>query len=169
MKYYFLLITLFIFISTGCDKNSTEPDDPDPGLRFSPSEISSSTGEQFEISLNLSDVSEPFFGVSLRITFDESMIGYNDQAGMQKGDLFGDDAIVFAALQDSVIHISLTQIQGDTEITGSGTLGTLTFSAYSSGEGVINLTEEFLHFYDQYGDEIQMSIAVIDSALVHIP
>ncbi|MBC8276667.1 MAG: hypothetical protein H8E46_00425, partial [FCB group bacterium] len=61
-------------------------------------------------------------------------------------------------------HLTITQIQGQPEITGSGNLCGFSFTGIAAGNSEIMILPEELHFYDSAGAEIEFGQLELNSA-----
>lgn len=165
MKYN-LLISSIIFLFS-CQE-SIDPQPADPIIFLSPNNNSITIGEQKEISLQIQNFSKSIFGISLQIDYDNSVVTFNDAVDMVVGDFFDLNAISFVRNNDSRIHLSFTQIQGQNEVNGSGVLCKLTFKGNSAGVSTIQLLQSKLFFYDVAGNKIDISNLKYDDATINV-
>jgi hypothetical protein len=82
--------------------------------------------------------------------------------------MFNQSAISFAQKNNSTIHLSVSQINGETSASGSGTVGTLTFRAQSQGSSPISIQTDELKFYNANGNEINITGLEIESATIFV-
>jgi hypothetical protein len=156
-----------ILLSLGCGKKTTGGDEQQtPQLYFSPVNASVVVGQDTSISLMVKDISPAIFGISMEISFDSTIVSFSDSLGFEVGTMFGTDAIQFVRQENSIIHLSITEIQGQNSVSGSGTIGTLKFGGHSVGSSEILVVPDKLHFYDSNGREITISECEIGDATV---
>jgi hypothetical protein len=162
----FLAIVLFI---VGCGDKSSEPG-PNlvPRLLIVADVSNVEINQTFSISIELENISEPIFAISMQISFANSVVSYTDSIGFENEAFFGQDVIYFTQEENSNLHLSITRLQGQNEVSGSGTICKLYFMAENSGDCAFEIAEEHLHFYDDEGIIIDMSELEIGSALIHI-
>jgi len=166
MKYIVFILCLILI--SGCSNDSTEPEEQQPVLFFSESSTTITVGEQTNLSLEIEDFTESVFGVSFQVQYDSSIISFNESSGLSSGDFFGQDAIIFVKDNNSNIHITISQIQGQNVVSGSGVFNTFTFNGKSFGNCTIQITPEDLHFYDINGNIIELQDLEFKSAIINV-
>jgi len=157
IRYIIFSLYLVVILLISCDKNSTEPDESIPKIYFTPDNVSLAVGEEVTISLRVENL-PPIFGMSLRIIYDDAVVSFSDSLGVERGDFFGQDAIMFVRDNNSVIHLSVTQIQGEGEVDGSGVVGTFTFTGLAAGNCEVRVLEDELEVYDCEGNGIELLV-----------
>jgi hypothetical protein len=148
----FILVMILLFY---CEK-STEPKQNNPKLYLSPDDVTISVGAQSTIDLIIQDCPESFFGLSLQIEYNNSIVSFDDSLGLSTGDFFDSNAIVFVKENSNKIHLTITQIQGQNQVNGSGIVCTITFTGLLVGSSSIQLMENEIHFYNSVGNEIEI-------------
>jgi len=164
MKYIIFVFCLILI--SGCSNDSTEPEELQPALFFSQSYTSITVGGQANLSLEIQNLTESVFGVSFQMQYDSSIVSFNESSGMSSGDFFGQDAIVFVKDNDTNIHITIAQIQGQSEVSGSGIFSTFTFIGKLTGNCTIEIIPEDLHFYDVNGNIVELQDLAFESATI---
>ena len=162
-----LILLLILIVVTGCDENSPGPVIEPTRMYFTSDNNVLSVGSTVEVEFRIDNLIVPIFALSCQINYNSDVLSFNDSTGTGLGDMFGGDALLFVRDEDSTIHLSLTQIQGEQEIGGSGMLCSFRFSGVSAGQGQIEIVRDELHFYDDEGNEIDYgSVEIGDITLV---
>ncbi|MBU1982950.1 cohesin domain-containing protein, partial [bacterium] len=125
-------------------------------------------GEQTSLRLVVENLTDSIFAISLRISYRDSILTFAGVAGAESGDFFGADAIQFAQDTLSVLHITISRIQGQTEVNGSGTICTFRFVGRNAGNCVMEILPDQLEFYDSAGRTIEVPNLEIKTASVHV-
>ena len=146
-----LLLLSFCLLLLSCSSSSNGPEESTVGLYFSPDELSLSIGEEVVVGLHVSDCSQPVFGVSLQLEYNFSVVSFNAEQGLTTGDFFPDETITFCTVDDSLIYLTHSLVQGEDSVAGSGLLVSFRFSGIISGECSLQLNEETIIFYDEAG------------------
>ncbi len=152
MKYLAIILSIVIFF--GCE-TSTDPEQPIHKLYLSPGSTTISVGEQTEISLKVQNISDPVFGMSLQLDYDNTVLAFSDSLAV--GEFFGQNAVVFVKEENSKIYLTFSKIQGEIPASGSGNICTLTFSGSSAGYSEIQLSQNIFNFYNSAGETISMT------------
>ncbi len=164
LLFIFLLVTLM-----GCGNNSTTPDDEQSNrLYFSPNKIELAIGEQSEITLAMSDLTEPVFGLSLQMTCDATTLIFPDTVDVQFGGFFGAEAVVFFKQTGDTLHLSITRIQGQESVSGSGIICHILVVGKAEGTGRIDVLADEVQFYDAAGEGVEIPAISFGSASVNV-
>jgi len=154
MKYLAIILSIVIFL--GCNKN-TEPEQLEYKMYISSGNSTIAIGEQSEITLQILNIPQPVFGMSLQLDYDSSIIGINDSLGFSNGDFFGQNAIAFAKEEESKIYLSFSKVQGESPASGSGKICTITFTGITAGSSLVQFLYGEINYYDSAGEIIPMS------------
>jgi len=146
--------------------NGNGPDQTDPKLSFSPEEISVSTGNQTDISIEVSDFKTEIFAISMQLNYDALILSIDETAGFSAGDFFGQNEISLIKTNGNKIHLSISLTQGTAPAKGSGTLGTFTLIA--AGNCSLSIAETELFFYDESGNSVEISNLETASTLIRV-
>ena len=124
--------------------------------------------QQGSLSLRIENLELPIFGISLRIGYISSMLSFVDSTGFDSGDFFGSNVLAFVEEDNSVIYLSLVLTQGEEAVSGSGTIGNITFKGYDLGSSEVMIIPSDLHFYDPYGSNIDFIYLEIENATIYV-
>ena len=94
----------------------------------------------------------PVFAMTMQVSYNDSLFTVNESTGFESGDFFGSNSIEFYNVGSSRVYITKSLVQGDTPVSGFGTVGSINFSAEAVGQDTLKLEQIF--FYDINGDEI---------------
>jgi hypothetical protein len=167
MKRFFIIFFFIqVIIFVGCEDKSGNVEDNIIRLDFTPSEAVIAVGEDASIELKVNDIDQPFFALSMRIEYDSSVVAFLEADFDDDSSIFSPNAITFVQNAGSIIHLSLTQIQGQPSVSASGNLATFTFKGLSPDSCSINILPDDLHFYDSSGAEIEVFQPEISNALI---
>jgi len=161
------IIILIVAISLFACSTSTESD-TDPKIYLTPASANVSIGGQTSVDIVIEDNQKSFFGISMQISYDNTKLSFIDSTGFVSGEMFSQSAISFAQINGSTIHLSLTQINGENNTSGSGTVGTLTFQANATGNSIVGFLEDELNFYDSNGAKVSISGLDTESASITV-
>ena len=164
MKKIIFLVLPILYLACA---NSTEPD-PEPKIFLSPASANVTVGNTIDLNIVVEENQTSFFAVSMQITYNNTLLNFDDNNGFNRGSLFDQSAIVFAQNNGSVIHLSVSQVKGQTSTSGSGVIGTLRFSATSSGNSPIRINQDELIFYNSQGNEINIPDLEIKAASISV-
>lgn len=164
-----LISLIFIGLAlAGCSDNSTNPQNEITSLRLTPQAVTISVGEETHLNLEIQVCRQPVFGVSMQIAYDNTVLSFQESQGTVKGDFFGGEAIFFVNDNESIIHLTITRIQGQPAVTGSGTMVTLAFRGLTVGNCTVQVKEDELNFYNSAGSEIELPQLEIEEAVVMV-
>lgn len=148
MKYFIWLPVFLMMFLIGCDKEPA----PSPAIQILPGTATLSVGQAREFSINFQHFPTPIFGVSMRIQYESQVLSFTDSTGFMAGDFFGSDVITLAVGDSGTIYLACTLTQGQPGQSGSGELGTLSFTSLATGTSVVAIHPTELVFYDAAGD-----------------
>jgi len=127
-----------------------------PVLLLSSSSSSITIGESTSISLDITDLMTPIFGVEMQISYNVSIFEV-DSSSFDQGVYFGTNAISLFQIVEDKIHLSISAIHGDAMVNGTGQLGNFIVTGLSSGSGTFTIIPEELHFIDGNGNEVHIT------------
>jgi hypothetical protein len=170
MRTLLILCALSLPLLTGCkNENATEPlQNSGKVLSFSPDDVSLSIGDQISLQLIARNLSDSIFAISAQISYNDLVLSFSGMTETATGDFFGSDAIQFTQDTLSVLHLSISRIQGQPEVSGSGTICTLRFTGKTSGSSLIELLPDQLEFYNDEGHRIEMPELEKVPAAIHV-
>jgi hypothetical protein len=116
----------------------------------------------------MQDFIDSVFAATMQITYDSSVVAFDDSTGFLLGEFFGSEMIVFVQSENSVIHLAISLFQGVQPVTGSGTVGSLIFTGISPGSSTIQIPASSLHLYDSNGNEVNIEDLVTESATITV-
>ena len=120
-----------------------------------------------ELILQVGNLSNPIYGISLRIAYDSSNVLFVGATEYENGFFFGSEAISFVNDVSSVIHLATTSTSGS-GVSGSGILYKLEFEGHSEGSHIVEILPDFLFFYDSTGSEITIPNLITYSATINV-
>jgi len=159
------LCILLLFM--GCEELTDELDDS-LAFKLEPAFQTISMNNEASISLDIQNLSQPIFAVSMQINYSSSVLSFNDSTGFGVGEFFGNQNVIFVQEENSIINIALSIQQGNNEVDGSGTIGILTFKGNSTGTSEIEISLSELHFFDSTGNEISIGDFELVSAMITV-
>ena len=122
-------------------------------LSLTPESLSIDIGSVGELTLNIEDLEDAIFGISLRIAYDSTGVSFAGSTEFGEGYFFGSEAVTFVKDTSSTIHIATTLTSGE-GVFGSGILYTLEFEGKSEGSHLVEILSNFLFFYDSSGSKV---------------
>ncbi|MCK5050705.1 MAG: hypothetical protein KAS53_03115 [Candidatus Cloacimonetes bacterium] len=148
----FLIIIAVMIFSISCSNDSTEPEEENLKLIFSPSEQTVTVNTETDYIIKVENA-ENLFAFSAEIVFDSSIAELVSNA-VVVGGFWNSDLVELNVVEEDrlSITISLQQTSGEDGIDGDGEL--FTFSIEGSAVGQTNLTFENLQMIDENGNEI---------------
>ena len=118
------------------------------------------------ISLDVQNLSQPIFAMTMQVNYNSSILLYT---GFDDGGFFGSQNVVLVqAEQDSLLYIAVSIQQGNSEVDGSGSIGTFTFDGLDAGTSEIDISLTDLHFFDSDGNEISVGDFEIAPAIITV-
>ena len=118
------------------------------------------------ISLDVQNLSQPIFAMTMQVNYNSSILLYT---GFDDGGFFGSQNVVLVhAEQDSRLYIAVSIQQGNSEVDGSGSIGTFTFDGLDAGTSEIDISLTDLHFFDSGGNEISVGDFEIVPAMITV-
>jgi len=168
MKSFRLIAMILILTMMGCSKKSTEPTSANPKLSFAPSTIGISSGYSAQVGLRIDNFSQPIFAASFRIDFNGSKISVSDSLVSDIESIFGENSISFIRIDSSIIHLSLTRIQGDSAFSGSGIICGMILTGLESGVCSLEIRQTESYFYDIDGNIVTINNLAISPAIVTV-
>jgi hypothetical protein len=162
MKRIIFIILPILYLACA---NSTEPD-PIPKIFLSPASATVTVGNTIDLNIVMEENQTSFFAVSMQITHNNTLLNFDDINGFNSGSLFDQSAIAFAQNNGTVIHLSVTQVKGQTSTSGSGVIGTIRLTATSAGNSPIRINQDELIFYNAQGNEINIPDLEIEAAAI---
>ena len=125
-------------------------------------------GNEASLSIELNRLKEPIFGISMQVTYDTSILSFNDSTGYIAGEFFDNQEIVFVNGNGGTIYLGFSIQQGGSEVSGSGTICTLTFKGESTGTSEIEISLSNIHYFDSNGNEISVGDFELVSAMITV-
>jgi len=165
MRIIIFSLCIIFFI---CCEESTKPEESSTKMSFSPANISLAVGEDSNIKLNIENCTKSIFGMSIRIEYDNSVVSFSHSDGLILGDFLGQNAIIFTKDHNSVIHMTLSLTQGQTEVSGSGVLDILTFTGKTTGNCILQIFSEDLHFFDSEGNLVFLESIELETSTITV-
>jgi hypothetical protein len=156
MKIIRLIIPILILLMIGCSKKSTEQIQLNPKLSFEPTNVGITIGNSADIVFRIDNLTQPIFAACFQIKFDNSILSVSDSLVSGLDDIFGDNAIRFMRIDSSIIRLSLTRIQGEQEITGSGIICGFRLTGSTAGICSLAVIPDESSFYDSDGAEVDL-------------
>ena len=137
-------------------------------ISFTPDSTILPINNESGINIIMDNFETTMFGISLRINYDSTLVSFTDSTGFSPGNIFDPNAIVFTKAENSIIYLSLTQVQGQSQVFGTGTLGTLTFKGKSTGNCTIQIIQDKLNLYDNLGSQIELPEMEFEIAVIQV-
>ena len=143
-------VTLTVTTTHGSDISdprliTVNPAVNNPVLLLSSSLASIATGESTSISLDITDLMTPIFGVEMQISYNVSIFEVVSSS-FDQGVYSGTNAISLFQIVEDKKHLSISAIHGDAMVNGTGQLGNIIVTGLSSGSGTFTIIPEELHF-----------------------
>lgn len=165
MKKLTILIISIIFYTCS---SSSDPNDKSQRIYLSPASSDVSVSGQVDLNLMIENFQQTIFGLSLQVDYNNSLLSFSDSSGISFGGLFGQSTVKFVSSNGNTIYISVSQIRGQSSVSGSGTICTISFQASAPGASNVEISPSDLHFYDFAGNDISISELEISSAAINI-
>ena len=138
-----------------------------PTLSLTPESLSIDIGSVGELTLQIEDLEDAIFGISLRIAYNSTGVSFTRSTELGDGYFSGSETVSFIKDTSSAIHMATTLTSGE-GVSGSGILYTLEFQGESQGSHLVEILPNFLFFYDSNGSKITISNLTIKSAAVNV-
>ncbi len=151
-----------------CNVCDDDPTNDCALIHLTPISQSIMVGESAVVTIEIDELSDPIFAISMEINYQTSILAFDDSSGFVVGDFFGADHIVFITEESSIIYLTITLLQGEELIHGSGSIGNFTFTGLAVGTSNIQIPIDRLHFFNDSGNEIFPNDLVLEPALINI-
>lgn len=168
MKKTRLIILLMIVAALSCSKKSTEPLPQYPKLSFAPANLEISSNQSTRVNMRIDNFTQLLFGASFQITFNSSKISVADSLASVNESIFGGNTIRFIRVDSSTVHLSITRIQGDDPVSGSGIICGLHITGNEPGVCSLAIAPDELYFYDIDGDIVTIDSLEITPAIIRV-
>jgi hypothetical protein len=152
MKYLILIALSLVIIS--CENNTTEPYESNLYLQLSTSQTEVNTGDEVQIDVQITECSEPIFAISMQIEFDNTILNFTES--QNESEFFGDNCIIFFQGTEGIIYSSVSLMQNEEQVSGVGTLFSLTFASVAAGTSELNILLNEIKVYDEEGNTIEI-------------
>ena len=159
-----IAVQFICLLIISCDEET----DDSLAFKLDPEFQTISINNEASISLDVQNLSQPIFAMSMQVNYSSSILSFNDLTGFSVGGFFGSQNVVFVEEENSTIYIAMSIQQGNSEVDGSGTIVTLTFKGSSTGTSEIELSLSDLHFFDSGGNEISVGDFEIVPAMITV-
>ncbi|MBC8198383.1 MAG: hypothetical protein H8E60_10920 [Candidatus Marinimicrobia bacterium] len=170
LKKHALLILLILV--GGCQQCILEYQS-DPKLGFDPQAISLRSNEYFNLNIIINEIESPFFGVSFHIEYDTTLIELSCDGNNLTDPFFGENNLItFINPQNGIIYSSLSLMNGQDPVSGSGNIASCNGYTKIPGTAWINFKPESFYFIDNNGNELVNSYqnndnySQLDSSLI---
>ena len=154
LKKNIILILLTGLILTSCEDD--EPTNPPPTLSLSSSSSSITVGGSTTLSVELANMEASVFGVSMQISYYATVVEVDTTSGFVQGGYFGPNAISLFETVDDTVHFSISAIQGDAMVNGTGTICVFEVTGLSSGTSPFTIVPEEIYFIDANGSKVDI-------------
>jgi len=114
-------------------------------------------GETISIDVNVDDMKNNIFAMSLRIVYDPDYISFDNSQSDWIGSMWSDGAIGILEDENNTIYISITEIAGASDFKPNGTILSLYFTIEATGTSLIDFVDDQIFFYDEDGNAINLS------------
>ncbi len=165
-KIFFLLIIATMIFSISCSSDSTEPEEENLKLIFSPAEQTVPINTEADYVIKVENA-ENLFGFSAEIVFDNSVAELVSNS-VVVGGFWNTDLVEMSVIEDDrlSITISLQQTSNEDGIDGNGELFTFNIKGIAVGES--DLIFENLLMIDEDGDAVSNfdGIEIISGELI---
>lgn len=157
----YIFLSLIFLIS--CEERIRRP----PTFSLTPESLSIDIGSVGELTLQINDLEDAIFGISLRIAYDSTGVSFTGSTELGDGYFSGSETVSFIKDTSSAIHIAKTLTSGE-GVSGSGILYTLEFQGESQGDHLVEILPNFLFFYDSSGSKVTIPNLTINSATINV-
>ena len=146
-----IMIAVMLF-SLSCSSDSTEPEEENLKLVFSPAEQTVPINTEVEYTISV-DNSKKLFAFSAEIVFDNT-IAELVQNSVSVGGFWNSEIVELNVIEEDRLSIAISsqQTSGEDGIDGNGELFTFSIEGHTTGQ--TNLTFENLQMIDENGNDI---------------
>jgi hypothetical protein len=166
----FVLSVMPLLLISGCENESpTEPIQASGSLLlFSPEESTISVGDEITLQFIVRNLPDSIFALSAQIRYSDSLLSFINIAEPESDDFFGSNAVQFVYDTLSVLHLTISRIHGQSEVSGSGTICTFQLIGKAIGNCVVEVLTEQFEFFDLGGNVIEISELDTKSAIIRV-
>tara|TARA_B100001029_G_scaffold172222_1_gene169767 strand:- start:180 stop:953 length:774 start_codon:yes stop_codon:yes gene_type:complete len=113
-------------------------------------------GEEFYLDIIVEEFESPFFGMTFQLTFDPTKIdSFTCRSQGIENSFFGQNYLAqFINPDGNSIYSSISLLNGQDPVAGSGTIARCTGYAKSAGTAKIEFVHNSFYFIDEFGDEL---------------
>ncbi len=161
----FLIPAVMIILIGGCSDYQPVVPEPEiqPTVQLSLSTETVGVGEQGILSLEMKDIDDRVFGLSLQIVYDPLLVTIDEANGFTPGDFLGADTIALFQVEAGVIHLAIVDISTNEKTMTNGSLGTITIQGLSAGQCGFTIDMNELRFIDAQGENLEfLDLDVLD-------
>ena len=152
----------------GCTADKVNSSEFDLKIEISPSSYTIQTGESFPIEIMINECSQPIFGLSLQIEYNLELIFCENPASLATCEFFGSNSISFIQINDNIIHLAFSLMQGEQPVSGSEILCTIYLEAVAAGITEIVILPNSVNAFDTQGSPLEIDLLILNNALVEI-
>jgi Cohesin domain len=163
-----IIYLVLLLLLSGCADETNKSDEFSLHVRLQPEDVSINQGDAIWVEIMIEECTQPIFGISMQVEYDEDLLSFADSTSVMTGDFFGDNGITFAGEENGVIHLTMSLVQGDTLLDGNGTLCSLRFNAVNVGEAAINLLSEEISVYDAEGNLLEIEFLETANTIISV-
>lgn len=166
MKLVMIMIMLVLLMGCALDDVATV----ESKIELTPylEESSASVGEDVVLQILVDECTEPIFGLSLQLDYDENYLSYDNQSEIVPGEIFSENSLMFIQAENGIVHISITLLQDEEAVKNTGMLCQLTFYCEAAGITELTIIQDTINAYDQNGNLIELDYQVSQSAEIEI-
>jgi len=166
-----LLVVLLVIASiAGCgsDEETLAPDLV-PTIHLSVSNDTFAVGEESQLKIEVSGVSEDIFGIAVRIGYDSSVLSIDEDTGLEVGDLLGPEVLSFFQVDSSMVYVSVSKMAEENVKYNSENLATITMTGLSAGRTRVSVSARDFRMIDGDGTPAdQSNVAVGEDVVIHV-
>ena len=152
-KLFRILLAFALLLFAGCNLFSGGT----PTINMTNLDLTFGVGETISVDINVDDMKENIFAMSLRIVYDPDYISFDDTQSDWIGSLWSDDAIGILEDNNNTVYISITEVAGASDFKPNGTVLSLDFTIEASGTTLIDFVDDQIFFYDDEGAVINLT------------
>jgi hypothetical protein len=124
-------------------------------------------GDVSVLSIDLTDVDERVYALSLRIGYSPAVVDVADGSAFSSGDILGANVVSLFRVESGVIYLAITRLANNAKTVKTGALGTIAIRGLSAGQCAFTVAAEDVHFVDAAGGAIAApGLAVTGASVV---
>lgn len=160
-----LLWGVFISLLFSCTTSQNTSTEFLIDLSIQPASENIQIGDSSQLNIVMDECTEPIFALTMQIEFSAELISVDSS---EIGDFFSQNAINLFQIEDNIMYISISSIQGEESVSGNGSLMGIHFTAFDVGTAEISIIPGSVNIFDATGNTLEADEIKINNSVIEI-